>query len=290
MGDKNSPVNIAKAAMEHAAKNDFNIVIIDTAGRLHIDEDMMAELIQIKENVTVHQTVLVVDAMTGQDAVNVAKTFDERIGIDGVILTKLDGDTRGGAALSIRAVTGKPIFYAGMGEKLSDLEQFYPDRMASRILGMGDVLSLIEDAKKGIDEQKAVEFAKKLKSGKGFDLNDFKEQIGQMRKMGGISSMMDKLPAQFAQAASQMPVGGEEKTIGRIEGIINSMTPAERSKPELLKASRKRRIAIGAGVQVQEVNRLLKQFEQSQKMMKQFSKGGMAKLMRGMKGMLPGMR
>jgi signal recognition particle subunit SRP54 len=227
--------------------------------------------------------------MLGQDAVNTAKAFNEALPLTGIILTKLDGDSRGGAALSVRHVTGRPIKFAGVGEKLSGLEPFHPERMASRILGMGDVLSLIEDAKKGIDEQKAVEFAKKLKSGKGFDLNDFKEQIGQMRKMGGLSSMMDKLPAQFAQAAGQMQPGAEDKAVSRIEGIINSMTPAERTKPELIKASRKRRIATGAGVQVQEVNRMLNQFEQTQKMMKQFAKGGMAKLMRGMKGMLPGM-
>ena len=228
--------------------------------------------------------------MLGQDAINTAKAFSDVLPLTGVVLTKLDGDSRGGAALSVRHITGKPIKYAGVGEKLGGIEPFHPERMASRILGMGDVLSLIEEAKKGIDEQKAVEFAKKLKSGKTFDLNDFKEQIGQMRKMGGMSSLMDKLPAQFAQAAGQLPVGTEDKMVRRIEGIINSMTPAERSKPDLIKASRKRRIATGAGVQVQEVNRLLNQFEQMQKMMKQFSKGGMGKLMRGMKGMIPGMR
>ena len=250
----------------------------------------MKEIAELHSAINPIETLFVVDAMLGQDAINTAKAFSEALPLTGIVLTKLDGDARGGAALSVRHVTGKPIKYAGVGEKLSGLEAFHPERMASRILGMGDVLSLIEDAKKGIDEQQAVDFAKKLKSGKGFDLNDFKDQIGQMRKMGGLSSMIDKLPAQFAQAASQMPAGGEEKTIRRIEGIINSMTPLERSKPELLKASRKRRIATGAGVHVQEVNRLLKQFEQSQKMMKQFSKGGMAKLMRGVKGMIPGMR
>jgi len=257
---------------------------------LSIDEAMMKEIADLHAAISPIETLFVVDAMLGQDAINTAKVFSDALPLTGIILTKLDGDARGGAALSVRHVTGRPIKYAGVGEKLSGIEAFHPERMASRILGMGDVLSLIEDAKKGIDEQQAVAFAKKLKSGKDFDLNDFKEQIGQMRKMGGISSMMDKLPAQFAQAASQMQAGGEEKAIGRIEGIINSMTPSERSKPELLKASRKRRIAMGAGVQVQEVNRLLKQFEQTQKMMKQFAKGGMAKLMRGMKGMLPGMR
>ncbi len=284
------PVDIARNAVDWAKRHYHDVLLVDTAGRLSIDEAMMKEIAELHAAIKPIETLFVVDAMLGQDAINTAKAFSEALPLTGIILTKLDGDSRGGAALSVRHVTGRPIKYAGVGEKLSGIEAFHPERMASRILGMGDVLSLIEDAKKGIDEQQAVEFAKKLKSGKGFDLNDFKEQIGQMRKMGGLSSMMDKLPAQFAQAASQMQAGGEEKTIGRIEGIINSMTPAERSKPELLKASRKRRIAAGAGVQVQEVNRLLKQFEQSQKMMKQFSKGGMAKLMRGMKGMLPGMR
>ena len=284
------PVDIARSAVDWAKRHYHDVLLVDTAGRLSIDEAMMREITELHAAINPIETLFVVDAMLGQDAINTAKAFSEALPLTGIILTKLDGDSRGGAALSVRHVTGRPIKYAGVGEKLTGIEAFHPERMASRILGMGDVLSLIEDAKKGIDEQQAVEFAKKLKSGKGFDLNDFKEQIGQMRKMGGLSSMMDKLPAQFAQAASQMQAGGEEKTIGRIEGIINSMTPAERSKPELLKASRKRRIAMGAGVQVQEVNRLLKQFEQSQKMMKQFSKGGMAKLMRGMKGMLPGMR
>jgi signal recognition particle subunit SRP54 len=284
------PADIARNAVDWAKRHYHDVLLVDTAGRLSIDELMMKEIAELHAAIHPIETLFVVDAMLGQDAINTAKAFSAALPLTGIILTKLDGDSRGGAALSVRHVTGRPIKYAGVGEKLSGLEAFHPERMASRILGMGDVLSLIEDAKKGIDEQKAVEFAKKLKSGKGFDLNDFKEQIGQMRKMGGLSSMMDKLPAQFAQAASQMPVGGEEKTIGRIEGIINSMTPVERSKPELLKASRKRRIATGAGVQVQEVNRLLKQFEQTQKMMKQFSKGGMVKLMRGMKSMLPGMR
>ena len=286
MGDKNSPVNIAKAAMEHAAKNDFNIVIIDTAGRLHIDEDMMAELIQIKENVTVHQTVLVVDAMTGQDAVNVAKTFDERIGIDGVILTKLDGDTRGGAALSIRAVTGKPIFYAGMGEKLSDLEQFYPDRMASRILGMGDVLTLIEKAQEDFDEERAKKIEQKMRKNE-FDFEMYLESMSQMKKMGGLSSMMPGL----GMGAGKMPDIDEaaaEKSLSRTEAIIYSMTPEERQNPSLLNPSRKRRIAVGAGVDIAEVNRLVKQFEQMKKMMKQMP--GMMKKGRrggGMFGKLP---
>ena len=283
------PVDIARNAVDWAKRHYHDVVLVDTAGRLSIDQTMMEEIAALHAALRPIETLFVVDAMLGQDAINTAKAFSDALPLTGVILTKLDGDARGGAALSVRHVTGQPIKYAGVGEKLTGIEPFHPERMASRILGMGDVLSLIEDAKKGIDEQKAIEFAKKLKSGKSFDLNDFKEQIVQMRKMGGLSSMMDKLPAQFAQAASQMQAGGEEKAIGRIEGIINSMTPGERSKPELLKASRKRRIATGAGVQVQEVNRLLKQFEQTQKMMKQFSKGGMAKLMRGMKGMLPGM-
>ena len=284
------PVEIARNAVDWAKRHYHDVLLVDTAGRLSIDEAMMREIAELHAAISPIETLFVVDAMLGQDAINTAKAFSDALPLTGIVLTKLDGDSRGGAALSVRHVTGRPIKYAGVGEKLSGIEAFHPERMASRILGMGDVLSLIEDAKKGIDEQQAVEFAKKLKSGKGFDLDDFKQQIVQMRKMGGFSSMMDKLPAQFAQVANQMPVGGEEKMIGRIEGIINSMTPTERSKPELLKASRKRRIAMGAGVQVQEVNRLLKQFEQSQKMMKQFTKGGIAKMMRGMKGMLPGMR
>ncbi len=288
--ETDQPLAIAIRAVDWAKRHYHDVLLVDTAGRLAIDEPMMREIAELHAALKPIETLFVVDAMLGQDAVNTAKAFNEALPLTGIILTKLDGDARGGAALSVRHVTGRPIKYAGVGEKLSGLEPFHPERMASRILGMGDVLSLIEDAKKGIDEQKAVEFAKKLKSGKGFDLNDFKEQIGQMRKMGGISSLMDKLPAQFAQAAGQMPAGAEEKAVGRVEGIINSMTPAERAKPELIKASRKRRIATGAGVQVQEVNRLLNQFEQTQKMMKQFAKGGMAKLMRGMKGMLPGMR
>ena len=289
MGDKNSPVNIAKAAMEHAEKNDFNIVIIDTAGRLHIDEDMMAELIQIKENVTVHQTVLVVDAMTGQDAVNVAKTFDERIGIDGVILTKLDGDTRGGAALSIRAVTGKPIFYAGMGEKLSDLEQFYPDRMASRILGMGDVLTLIEKAQEDFDEERAKKIEQKMRKNE-FDFEMYLESMSQMKKMGGLSSLMGMMPG-LGLGGGKMPeidTDEAEKNMRRIEAIIHSMTPQERSNPDILNPSRKRRIAAGAGVDISEVNKLVKQFEQMKKMMKQMP--GMMKKGRrggGMFGKLP---
>ncbi|WP_319243227.1 signal recognition particle protein [uncultured Propionivibrio sp.] len=288
VGEK--PVDIARNAVDWARKHYCDVLLVDTAGRLAIDEAMMKEIAELHAAVSPIETLFVVDAMLGQDAINTAKAFSEALPLTGVVLSKLDGDSRGGAALSVRHVTGKPIKYAGVGEKLTGIEPFHPERMASRILGMGDVLSLIEEARKGIDEQKAVDFAKKLKSGKSFDLNDFKEQIGQMRKMGGMSSLMDKLPAQFAQAAGQLPVGTEDKMVRRIEGIINSMTPGERSKPDLIKASRKRRIATGAGVQVQEVNRLLNQFEQMQKMMKQFSKGGIGKLMRGMKGMIPGMR
>jgi signal recognition particle subunit SRP54 len=282
------PVDIARAAIDWAKRHYHDVLLVDTAGRLAVDEAMMKEIAELHAAINPIETLFVVDAMLGQDAVNTAKSFNDALPLTGVILTKLDGDARGGAALSVRHVTGKPLKFAGVGEKLSGLEAFHPERMASRILGMGDVLSLIEEARKGIDEEKALEFAKKLKSGKGFDLNDFRDQMSQMRKMGGMASLMDKLPAQFAQAAGQMAPGSDDKIVRRIEGIINSMTPVERVKPELIKASRKRRIAMGAGVQVQEVNRLLNQFEQTQKMMKQFSKGGMAKLMRGMKGMMPG--
>lgn len=266
MGDKQNPVDIAKASIEHARENDNNIVILDTAGRLHVDESMMEELQNIKANVDVTQTVLVVDAMTGQDAVNVAKTFEEKVGIDGVILTKLDGDTRGGAALSIRAVTGRPIYYVGMGEKLSDLEQFYPDRMASRILGMGDVLSLIEKAEEQIDEQKAAEMAKKIKKAE-FDFNDFLEQMQQMKKMGGLSSILSMLPGMGLPADLEI----DDNALKGTEAIIYSMTIEERTNPGIINPSRKRRIAKGAGVDISEVNRLMKQFEQSRKMMKQMS-------------------
>lgn len=285
------PVDIAAAAIDWAKKHYHEVLLVDTAGRLAIDEAMMAEIKALHAAVKPIETLFVVDAMLGQDAVNTARAFGEALPLTGVVLTKLDGDARGGAALSVRHVTGVPIKFAGVGEKLSGFEVFHPDRMASRVLGMGDVLSLIEEAQRGIDQQKAVDFAKKLKSGKGFDLTDFKEQIGQMRNMGGLSSLIDKLPAQVAQAANQMQPGTEDKMVRRIVGIIDSMTPLERSKPELIKASRKRRIAAGAGVPVQEVNRLLNQFEQTQKVMKQFSKGGLGKLMRGMKGlkgMMPG--
>lgn len=283
------PVDIALAVVDFARRHYYDVVLFDTAGRLAIDTAMMDEIKALHAAINPVETLFVVDAMLGQDAVNTARAFNEALPLTGVVLTKLDGDARGGAALSVRHVTGKPLKFAGVGEKLTGLEEFHPERMASRILGMGDILGLVEDARRGVDEEKARAFAQKLKTGKGFDLNDFKEQIAQMRKMGGLASMMEKLPAQFAQAAGKLQGGTEEKAIGRIEGIINSMTPGERAKPEILKASRKRRIAAGAGVTVQEVNRLLNQFEQTQKMMKQFSKGGMQKMMRGMKGMLPGM-
>lgn len=288
MGDKNRPADIAKAAVEHAKKNDYNVLIIDTAGRLHVDEEMMAELVEIKEAVDVFQTILVVDAMTGQDAVNVASTFDEKIGIDGVVLTKLDGDTRGGAALSIRAVTGKPILYAGMGEKLSDLEQFYPDRMASRILGMGDVLTMIEKAQENIDEEKAKELEQKMRKNE-FDFDMYLESMSQMKKMGGLSSLMGMMPG-LGMGAGKMPeidTDEAEKSMKRVEAIIHSMTPKERTNPNLLNPSRKNRIAKGAGVDVAEVNRLVKQFEQMKKMMKQMP--GMMGGKRGKRGMFKGL-
>ena len=268
MGTKHEPVNIAKAAIEHAKSNGLNVVILDTAGRLHVDEDMMNELAKIRENIDIHQTILVVDSMTGQDAVNVASNFEEKIGIDGVILTKLDGDTRGGAALSIKSVTGKPILYVSTGEKLTDIEQFYPDRMASRILGMGDVLTLIEKAEAAVDADKAKEMEKKMRKAE-FDFNDYLESMAQMRNMGGMAEVLNMMPGMGAQLkGAQLP---DEKALGRIEAIIYSMTPKERSNPSILNPSRKNRIARGAGVDIAEVNRLVKQFEQSRKMMKQFS-------------------
>lgn len=273
MGDKIKPADIAKAAMEHAAKNHNNIVILDTAGRLHVDEEMMAELQEIKEAVTVHQTILVVDAMTGQDAVNVAGSFNDKIGIDGVIVTKLDGDTRGGAALSIKAVTGRPILYVGMGEKLSDLEQFYPERMASRILGMGDVMSLIEKAQAEIDEEKAKNVTEKLKKNQ-FDYEAYLDSMSQMKKLGGLSGVMDMMPGLGGMGG----LGGKklpdfdseesEKRMARMEAMILSMTPEERRDPDLLTPSRKHRIAKGAGVDIAEVNRMVKQFNETRKMMK----------------------
>ena len=277
MGDRQKPANIARAAIEHAKENGFNVVILDTAGRLHIDEDMMQELIEIKEAVQVDQTILVVDAMTGQDAVNVASSFQEKVGIDGVILTKLDGDTRGGAALSIRAVSGKPILYVGMGEKLSDLEQFYPERMASRILGMGDVMSLIEKAQSAIDEDKARDMEQKLRKAQ-FGFDDYLDSMEQMKKMGGLSSILNMLPGMRMGKMKDLEGMIDEKDMARKEAIIKSMTPKERSNPDLLNVSRKQRIARGAGVDISEVNRFVKQFEQTRKMMKQMpgmmGKGG----------------
>ena len=274
MGENHKPVDIAKAAIEHAHKNGHNVVILDTAGRLHIDEAMMEELEEIKREVDVHQTILVVDVMTGQDAVNVAKEFDEKVGIDGVILTKVDGDSRGGAALSVKAVTGKPIFYAGMGEKLSDLEQFYPDRMANRILGMGDVLTLIEKAQENIDidADKEKEMAARMKKGK-FDFNDYLESMKQMRNMGGLSSILSMMPGMGAGAAD-LESAVDEKQMARMEAIVLSMTEAERGNPKLLNPSRKHRIAKGAGVDISEVNRMVKQFGEMKKMMKMMGKGG----------------
>lgn len=268
IGDGHKPKDIAKAAIEHASKNDYNVVIIDTAGRLQIDESMMEELVEIKEAVSVDQTLLIVDAMTGQDAVNVAGTFNDKIGIDGVILTKMDGDTRGGAALSIRAVTGRPILYVGMGEKLSDLEQFHPDRMASRILGMGDVLTLIEKAESIVDDEKAKELEKKFRKAE-FGFDDYLEQMQQIKKMGSIEDILGMMPGMSDQLkGAQLP---DEKSLGRIEAIIYSMTPDERANPSIINVSRKNRIAKGAGVNLSEVNRLMKQYEQSKKLMKQFS-------------------
>lgn len=286
MGDNQKPVNIAKAAIEHAQKNGFNVVILDTAGRLHVDEDMMAELQEIKREVQVHQTLLIVDAMTGQDAVNVAENFENKIGIDGVILTKMDGDTRGGAALSIKAVTGKPILFVSMGEKLSDLEQFYPDRMASRILGMGDVLSLIDKAQASIniDEEKSRDMAGRMKKGK-FDFEDYLESMKQMRNMGGLSSILGMLPGMGIKA-SDLEGAIDETQMKRTEAIVLSMTKEERRNPKILTPQRKHRIAKGAGVDIATVNRFIKQFEQTQKMMKQF--GGGKKGRGGMGGMFGG--
>ena len=291
MGENHKPADIAKAALEHAGKNGHNVVILDTAGRLHIDEEMMKELQEIKANVPVHQSLLVVDAMTGQDAVNVAKEFDEKVGIDGVVLSKMDGDTRGGAALSVKAVTGKPILYVGMGEKLSDLEQFYPDRMASRILGMGDVLALIDkvQASIDIDEDKEKEMAARMKKGK-FDFNDYLESMKQMRKMGGISSILGMIPGMGGKQMGDIESMVDEKQMARMEAIVLSMTPDERENPKLLNLSRKSRIARGAGVDIAVVNRFVKQFEQSQKMMKQLPGMMGGKKGRGMFGGLGGMK
>ena len=289
MGDKISPVDIAKGAIEHASKNGFNVVILDTAGRLHIDESMMDELVGIREAVEVYQTILVVDAMSGQDAVNVAGTFNDKVGIDGVILTKLDGDTRGGAALSIRSVTGKPILYIGMGEKLSDLEQFYPDRMASRILGMGDIQSLIEKAAAEVDEEQAKELSQKLRKAE-FDYNDFLTQMQQIKKMGGMGSILSMMPGVGSQL-SGIDMDEGERSLRRVESIILSMTKEERANPSLINPSRKQRIAKGAGVDVSEVNRLVKQFDQMKKMMKQMPGlmgGGKRKGLGGLGGLMGG--
>ncbi|MDO5070101.1 MAG: signal recognition particle protein [Neisseria zoodegmatis] len=289
------PVDIAKAAIDHAKRHFYDVLMVDTAGRLAIDEEMMNEIKALHAAVNPVETLFVIDAMLGQDAVNTAQAFNEALPLTGVILTKMDGDSRGGAALSVRQVTGKPIKFIGVGEKINGLEPFHPDRIASRILGMGDVLSLIEDVQKGIDEEAAAKMAKKLHKGKGFDLNDFKEQIQQMRNMGGLENLMSKMPGELGQLSKQIPEGTAEKAMGHVEAIINSMTPKERANPALIKASRKRRIAEGSGTSVQEVNKMLKQFEQSQQMMKMFSGKGMAKLMRmakgmkGMKGMFPGL-
>jgi signal recognition particle subunit SRP54 len=286
-GDERDPLKIAAAAQDHARRQFYDVLIVDTAGRLAIDEAMMAEIQALHKQVSPVETLFVVDAMQGQDAVNVAKAFSDALPLTGIVLTKLDGDSRGGAALSVRHVTGKPLKFVGVGEKPNGLEVFHPERMAQRILGMGDVLSLIEQAQGSVDLAEAKKLADKVKKGKDFDLEDFKIQIQQMRKMGGLSALMDKLPGAAGMA---MPGGADDKAVNRVEGIINSMTPLERRKPELIKASRKRRIAAGAGVQVQEVNKLLNQFEQAQKMMKMMGKGGLGKMMRGMKGMMPGMR
>jgi len=283
--DGQKPGEIGIAALDHARRHHYDVMIVDTAGRLGIDEAMMQEISELETLLKPIETLFVVDAMQGQDAVNTAKAFSDALPLTGVILTKLDGDARGGAALSVKYITGKPIKFTGIAEKLSGLEAFHPDRMASRILGMGDVLGLIEEAHRSADQQEAEKLMRKMKSGKAFDLDDFKAQFQQMRNMGGMSALMDKLPAQLSQAAQNIKV--DDKVINRTEGIINSMTRQERAKPEILKASRKRRIAAGAGVSVQEVNRLLAQFEQAKKMMKMMNKGGISKMMRGLKGMLP---
>jgi signal recognition particle subunit SRP54 len=284
------PADIARAAVDWAKRHYHDVLIVDTAGRLGIDEAMMKEIAELHEILKPAETLFVVDAMLGQDAVNTAKAFSDALPLTGVVLTKLDGDSRGGAALSVRHVTGKPIKFVGVAEKLDGLEVFHPDRMANRILGMGDILALVEEAQKGVDGAAAQKLADKVKKGGDFDLNDFRAQLSQMKKMGGLSSLMDKLPAQFQQAAAGADMNVAEKQMRRMEGIINSMTLQERAKPDLIKAQRKRRIAAGAGVQVQEVNRMLNQYEQMRGMMKKLKGGNMQKMMRGMKGMMPGMR
>jgi signal recognition particle subunit SRP54 len=283
------PVEIARTSLDWARRHFYDVLIVDTAGRLAIDEAMMAEVRAIHAALDPIETLFVVDSMQGQDAVNVARAFSQALPLTGIVLTKLDGDARGGAALSVRQITGAPIKFVGVSEKMDGLEPFYPERMASRILGMGDIVSLVEEARAKVDEKEAQKLADKFKKGKDFDLDDFRSQIAQMKKMGGMASMMDKLPGQLSQMASASP-DLQEKALKRTQGMIDAMTPAERRKPELLKASRKRRIAAGAGVQVQEVNRLLKQFEQMQKMMKMMRSGNLQKMMRNFKGMLPGMR
>ncbi|MEK6389425.1 MAG: signal recognition particle protein [Paraburkholderia tropica] len=284
------PVEIARAALDWAKRHYHDVLIVDTAGRLGIDEAMMKEIAELHAAINPAETLFVVDAMLGQDAVNTAKAFNDALPLTGVVLTKLDGDSRGGAALSVRHITGKPIKFVGVAEKLDGLEVFHPDRMANRILGMGDILALVEEAQRGVDMKAAQKLADKVKKGGDFDLNDFRAQISQMKNMGGLSSLMDKLPAQFQQAAAGANMGQAEKQIRRMEGIINSMTPAERAKPELIKATRKRRIAAGAGVPVQEVNRMLNQYDQMRTMMKKLKGGNMQKMMRGLKGMMPGLR
>ncbi|SAL50575.1 signal recognition particle protein [Caballeronia sordidicola] len=284
------PADIARAAVDWAKRHFHDVLIVDTAGRLGIDEAMMKEIAELHGLLKPSETLFVVDAMLGQDAVNTAKAFSDALPLTGVVLTKLDGDSRGGAALSVRHVTGKPIKFVGVAEKLDGLEVFHPDRMANRILGMGDILALVEEAQKGVDSAAAQKLADKVKKGGDFDLNDFRAQLAQMKNMGGLSSLMDKLPAQFQQAAAGANMGIAEKQMRRMEGIINSMTLAERAKPDLIKAQRKRRIAAGAGVQVQEVNRMLNQYEQMRGMMKKLKGGNLQKMMRGMKGMMPGMR
>ena len=288
------PVDIARDAIKWAKSHYHDVLILDTAGRLGIDAAMMEEIRALHAVANPIETLFVVDSMLGQDAVNTAKAFHDALPLTGIVLTKLDGDARGGAALSVRHITGAPIKFSGIGEKLSGLEVFHPERMAGRILGMGDILSLVEEAQKGMDLDVAKKVADKFRTGQGFDLEDFKSQIGQMRNMGGLAGMMDKLPAQLSQAAQGADMDRAEREVRRMEGIINSMTPGERKHPDLIKAKRKQRIAKGAGVQVQEVNRMLKQFEQMQAMMKQMKKGGMAKMMRGMGrfmgGGMPGMR
>jgi signal recognition particle subunit SRP54 len=282
------PEDIATAALDFAKRGYYDVVIFDTAGRLGIDEAMMAEIKALHGLLNPIETLFVVDAMQGQDAVNTAKAFGETLPLTGIVLTKLDGDSRGGAALSVRHITGKPIKYIGVSEKVDGLEPFHPERMASRVLGMGDVLGLIEQAHKNVDMAEAEKLAKKVQSGKNFDLEDFKAQMVQMRNMGGMGALMDKMPSQMAGMADKINPDDADKSVRRIEGIINSMTPLERRKPDLIKATRKKRIALGSGVPVQEVNRVLKQFGETQKMMKMFSKGGMAKMMRGMGGMMGG--